>query len=318
MNPEITVLLPIYNGSRFLEDTINSILNQSYANYELLIIDDGSDDASREIIDNYKRFDKRIKAIYKEHSGLVDSLNLGLSYARGNWIARADADDLCKIERFAEQLDFVKQNPDVVVLGSGFDLIDKNGKIITKRSFKNETDIIDSILEKSECFPHSSAIISTDILKKVKGYNLNFARAQDWDLWLRCSQFGNIAVHPKRLISLREHDKRMSYDNGIFNQIIYSHCATSAYYLSEKLKQELDHNENFLSYMDFVRQHLVSTNIEYSHVIRSNLIASITHYGVLRSITLKNIMLFIKYKILKMKRRSKIDIIIAQQWIKKN
>lgn len=314
MNPTLSVLLPVYNGSEFLEETLNSILQQSFTNYELIIIDDGSQDNSRKIIEDYRLQDKRITPIYKSHSGLADCLNIGASIVKGDWIARADADDLCKSDRFMKQLDYVARNPDIVILGSGFDLIDKNGNIIFKRSFNKSTNITKSMLVKSQCFPHSSIIIKTEIFRKVNGYNKNYVKAQDWDLWLRCEKFGKIAVLPERLIQLREHDNRISYDKTAPSQLVYSHCATCAYYLSDKNKQALVDPEKFLSYRKFVQQQISRSKVEYVREIRTQLIRNIIDHGMWGSIRLQNLILFVKYKIYKIQSRRKLDLAIANKW----
>lgn len=126
--PEITVLMAVYNGERYLGQAVESILGQSYSDFEFLIVDDASTDSTSSILREYGLADKRIRLISNESNlGLSRSLNRGLEQAKGAYIARMDADDIARPERFATQLAWLKAHPEILVLGSAIQMIDENG-----------------------------------------------------------------------------------------------------------------------------------------------------------------------------------------------
>ena len=134
LNPFISVLLPAYNAEKFLKESIDSILCQTYSNFELIIINDGSNDNTQTIIDAYD--DSRIKCITNsQNKGLIDSLNEGILSCTGIYIIRMDADDISHIERFSEQINWFKDNPKKILLGTSGIKIDEKGNIV--RSLQN-------------------------------------------------------------------------------------------------------------------------------------------------------------------------------------
>jgi glycosyltransferase involved in cell wall biosynthesis len=129
----ITVLMPVYNGEDYLRDSIESILSQTYLNFEFIIIDDGSTDSSLEIINSYAKQDKRIIVRKNEHNiGLAKSLNAGIKLAKGRYIARQDADDLSSADRLDIQLSYALSHPQVDLIGSNSYVIDLDGGIVWK------------------------------------------------------------------------------------------------------------------------------------------------------------------------------------------
>ena len=128
--PSITVLMAVYNGERWLAESIQSVLEQTFTNFEFIIVNDGSNDCSLQIINQFSKKDSRIRVYNKKNSGLADSLNYGIAEARGEWIARIDADDICSLERLQKQIECVRLNTDLVLVGSGLVIIDENGIII--------------------------------------------------------------------------------------------------------------------------------------------------------------------------------------------
>ena len=131
---EVTILLAVKNGEKWLEKTLISVRNQTFKEYEFLIIDDGSTDLTKTIILKHKELDARIKYFYKKHSGLTESLNYGLGKASGKWIARLDADDIALPDRLNKQLSFVKNKKNTVLVGSNF-FLQKN-KIVNNKHYK--------------------------------------------------------------------------------------------------------------------------------------------------------------------------------------
>jgi glycosyltransferase involved in cell wall biosynthesis len=231
-SPSISVLLSCYNGARWLDDAIKSVLNQTFKDFEFLLVDDGSTDNSLEIINIFAKIDPRIVVISKINTGLADSLNVGIQQARGEWIARLDADDISEPTRLEKQLEFVQKNPEVVLLGTGLMLINEKG--IPVKSFRYPGDH-SSLLKKlytSGKFPaHSSAFFRTSVVRSIGGYRPRIRRAQDRDLWLRLSEVGQLASIDEPLVKIRRHSEQVSHEAAGRRQKTDSRVAIISYWL---------------------------------------------------------------------------------------
>ena len=142
MTIPITVLMSIYNGERFIRESISSVLNQTFKEFEFIIINDGSTDSSEHIIREFCVLDKRINLFNKQNSGLTKSLNLGLKMAKGEWIARIDYDDICEPERLEIQYCYAKANKSLVLIGSDFSIIDFNYRMKLNYQFKRLKTVV--------------------------------------------------------------------------------------------------------------------------------------------------------------------------------
>jgi glycosyltransferase involved in cell wall biosynthesis len=232
--PEITVLMSCYNASRWLSEAIESVLTQTFKDFEFIIIDDGSGDDTWSIIQDYRGKDDRIVAISKKNTGLADSLNVGIEAAKGKWIARIDADDICMPTRLEEQTKFVKNNPEVVLLGTGFIEIDEYGSIIKRHRYPSSHLKLVRHLERSKrFFPHSSAFYRVDVVKQVGAYNSRLRRAEDLRLWLELSLLGKIACLPKALVMVRKHSGQISRDNSGKQQFCDGTAVTVCHFLKK-------------------------------------------------------------------------------------
>ena len=181
--PEITVLMSVYNGAKFLAEAIDSILAQTFTDFEFIIIDDASSDDSLHIINSYK--DARIVLIQNNKNiGLTKSLNIGIAKAKGKYIARMDADDISMPKRLEKQFDFMEEHLEFAFCGTRAKTINDVGKEIS--FFKPPTDSskILALLLFKNCFFHSSLIIRTKKLLQVLGYNETYKYAQDYKLYL--------------------------------------------------------------------------------------------------------------------------------------
>jgi len=182
--PRISVIMSVYNGEKYLKQSIESILKQTFADFELIIVDDGSTDNSFTIIRGYD--DDRIRVIRnKARIGLTRSLNKALRRARGEYIARQDADDISLPRRFEEQIRFFERHPKTVLLGTSVYLIDEEGKIVGKRIIPAEAS--KALLEANVIF-HGSIMFKRMVIDKIGGYNELFKYSQDYELWLRVSK----------------------------------------------------------------------------------------------------------------------------------
>ncbi|MBN1126564.1 MAG: glycosyltransferase [Sedimentisphaerales bacterium] len=210
--PKITVLMSVYNGQAYLRQAMDSILQQTFKNFEFLIINDGSTDASREIILSYQ--DARIRLIDNPSNiGLTRSLNRGLQMARGKWIARQDADDLSFPERLARQIGFVQAHPECAILGAQAEVIDADGGVIRTGFSVKPTTLLGikwSVLFGSP-FVHSSVLFRKDIIREeLGGYNEAFKTNQDFELWSRLL-FRYIGLNLEiPLVQTRRHHRNVS------------------------------------------------------------------------------------------------------------
>ncbi len=220
--PSISVLTCCFNAGDFLREAIESVLNQSWKDFEFLLVDDGSTDSTPQLLRTYAAQDSRITVLTKPNTGLADSLNSGLQRARAPWIARLDADDVALSERLEHQLDFVRRQPKVILLGSGCWEIDAQGRRVKQHSYPSGHFLLLKSLERIRpCFPHSSALFSRRHALQVGGYRTRFARSQDRDLWLRLAGLGIMACLPHPLVLLRKHPAAISNsDQGRLQQMM--------------------------------------------------------------------------------------------------
>ena len=221
--PEVSVLMSCYNASRWLHDAIESVLAQTFENFEFILVDDGSTDVTWNIIQTYNDRDKRIVAISKKNTGLTDSLNVGIAQAKGKWIARLDADDLCESTRLEEQVNFIHNHPEVVLLGSGFVEIDEQGRVIKKHLYPSRHNkLVQHLMHLRRFFPHSSAFFRREIMQDSGCYNSLFRKTQDWDLWFRLAERGKIACLSNCLVRVRKHPEQISSYGMDTSQLAYA------------------------------------------------------------------------------------------------
>ncbi|MBA2859851.1 glycosyltransferase [Methanococcus maripaludis] len=204
--PLISVIMPNYNNEKYLPEAIESILNQTYGNFEFIIIDDCSKDNSWNIIQKYAKKDNRIKAFKNEQNlKIVKTRNkgFGLMSPASKYIAIFDSDDISMPERFEKQIKFLEKNPDYGAVGSHTFIIDENSEIIGKRKY--ETDfkkIIKNIIKKSPV-AQPSVMIGKSVLNEVGHYNEKYTRCQDYELWFRIAKVFKIGNLDEFLIKYR-------------------------------------------------------------------------------------------------------------------
>ena len=290
----ISVLLSCYNGARWLDEAINSVLTQTFGDFEFIIVDDGSTDSSPEIINRYAGQDTRIVVIAKSNTGLADSLNVGIQHARGEWIARLDADDICEPERLELQLTKARENPSLVFIGSGLLEIDASGKPIkTYRYLSSHALLVKNLYSARKFPPHSSAFYRTDIVRSIGGYRVRIRRSQDCDLWLRLSEVGQLTALDEPLVRIRKHSDQISHEESGRRQIIDSRVAITSYWLRRHgfpdpvaaddevfkafrawVENRLDHEQLF-EFFDYIER--IKTNIAVLYKSPSALLAATKH-----------------------------------------
>lgn len=238
-NPKVTVLMSVYNGERYLSAAIDSILKQTFTDFEFLIINDGSSDNTPKILKNYK--DARIKIINNQRNvGLTRSLNKGLHLAKGDYIARQDADDISLPERIQKQVDFMEENKNVVLLGTAISLIDEDGNIMRDIQYPISHFVIRKALKKHNCFCHGSVMFKKQYVRDLGGYREVFKTAQDYDVWLRLSEKHEVANLRDRVYQYRFNPSSVTFKK-ILNQLRMANFARKASYARDR-----GANENML------------------------------------------------------------------------
>jgi glycosyltransferase involved in cell wall biosynthesis len=211
--PKVTVVMSVYNDEPYLAEAVESILGQTFKNFEFLIVDDGSTDKSSAILKKYAAKDKRIRLLSQKNRGLVASLNRSIKEAGSEYIARQDADDKSAPNRLVKQIEFLKANPDVVIVGSSISVIDENGKSLHQHAvLLNDLELREELLVRSP-FAHGSVVFKRQAAIDAGLYNKASWPAEDYDFWLRLSDYGQLANFDACLYTYREHDQSISQKN---------------------------------------------------------------------------------------------------------
>jgi glycosyltransferase involved in cell wall biosynthesis len=231
MTPRVTVLMPVYNGEKHLREAIESILNQTFRDFELLIINDGSNDNSEKIILSYS--DQRIRLINQENNGLSNSLNKGINLSNGEFVARMDQDDISLNNRLEEQIKFMDANPDVGICGAYAIIINEKGDGVGRAVYPLKHEDIRAQLLFSSSIVHPSAIFRKSIFINN---NLEYlsGKSEDYDLWYRAGNVTRLANINKFLFKYRA-------DSGYSNVLQKQAYLSSAHQIIKNNILELDY-----------------------------------------------------------------------------
>lgn len=201
---KMSVLMPVYNARKYIKAAVDSILNQTFTDFEFIIINDGSTDGTSGILEAYAEQDSRIRLISRENKGLVASLNEGLELIKTPLIARMDADDIALPTRLEEQFNFLTLNPDTVCVGSFFEVINEQGDGLTVlESPVTNDDIQDDLIKGHTVLCHPTVMMRTAAVLEVGSYKDEYYLVEDLDLWLRLGEVGLLANIPKTLMKYR-------------------------------------------------------------------------------------------------------------------
>jgi glycosyltransferase involved in cell wall biosynthesis len=218
-NPKVSVLMCVYNGENYLPDAIESILSQSFEDFEFVIVDDGSNKNTKDLLALYQ--DPRIVFITNpENIGLTKSLNIGLSHCRGEYIARMDGDDISHPKRLEKQVLFLDEHSEIAVLGTQIRQIDEAGKNPRLSLFKKGTTPLSCRWQSIFDSPitHSSAMFRREIIvNELDGYDEEFRTSQDYELWIRILRYHKITNLDETLVDFRSHDDSVSKKYSIDN-----------------------------------------------------------------------------------------------------
>ena len=212
--PKVSVVMPVYNGEKFLREAIESILAQTFADFELIVIDDGSQDDSFQIIQQFQ--DPRIRARRQENTGLAVTLNRAIDLSIGEYLARQDQDDLSLPQRFEKQVGFLDAHPAYAVVGTWAEIWVENRKTSRSHQHPAASVILKWELLFNTPFVHSSTMIRKSAIQQVGGYCTNRSRQppEDYELWSRIAREFEVANIPEFLHIYREVPKSMSRDGA--------------------------------------------------------------------------------------------------------
>lgn len=203
-SPLISVLMPVYNSEKYLAAAIESILNQTLKDFEFWIINDGSQDISYDIIENYAVRDKRIKTLHlQKNSGIAVALNKGLQKAKSKYIARMDADDISLLQRFAKQITFMEANPAIDMCGTAVQTFDEKKKgDVWQPPLRHKEILAHNVFTPS--FSHPTVMIRSSVIKQHRiRYDESFVPAEDYELWIRMQNLCVMANIPEVLLEYR-------------------------------------------------------------------------------------------------------------------
>lgn len=219
MEKTVSIILPTYNGANRIKNAIESVLVQTYDHWELLVVDDGSSDDTERIVEELAEKNNRIRYIKNEKNlGIQKTLNRGMKEARGEYIARIDDDDswICK-DKLEKQVEFLKNNPGHVLIGTGFITVNENGEEIFRHvNPVSDEEIRRKILNKT-CFLHSSVLFSRDSALKCGGYpkSEKSKHIEDYVLWLKLGTLGKFANLPDYCVRFVVREESLSSKNKI-------------------------------------------------------------------------------------------------------
>lgn len=220
--PAISVAMSVYNAERFLATAIESVLAQDFRDFEFLIVDDGSTDASSAIIRHYADKDSRIRPHLRENRGLIASLNEMIAMARAPLIARMDADDICQPQRFSKQVAFLAAHPDYGVVGSWSEDIGEQGEPLFRSGADHpltHDEVMTAIEQGEQLICHPAVMYRRDVVVGVGSYHAAFRHCEDLELWLRLSGVTHIGNIPERLLRYRRYSDQVSSRHSTEQQI---------------------------------------------------------------------------------------------------
>jgi glycosyltransferase involved in cell wall biosynthesis len=211
--PTLSVCMPVYNAERYIREAAESILHQTFTDFEFIIIDDGSTDDSREILEELARNDARIRLVSRPNTGYTKALNEALGLARGTYLARMDADDVSMPQRFEKQFAYLTAHPECVLVGSRILTIDPFGSPLYEPNHKlSHEDIeLQLLCGVGWAIVHPAAMMVREHVTALGGYRVQMEPSEDLDLFLRLAERGRIANLPEVLLHYRQHIKSVNH-----------------------------------------------------------------------------------------------------------
>ena len=250
--------MAVRNSKKFIAQAIESVLMQSFKDFEFIIVDDCSNDSTFKIIKDYSKNDKRIR-VYKNlrKKGPAESRNIAIKLARGQWISVIDSDDVFFPNKIEKQMNVIKNNKNIIFVGTSLLFINENGSHIAFYKYKNKSSLIKKEILRNKSFPpHSSYFIQKKYIKKLGGYNKRYLMAPDYDLLLRLQAFENkeFAVCEEVLTKVRLHDQNRSLKKiSNFSQLDFAILASTCFQIYKKLSVNPSQSLNDIEWKKFMK-----------------------------------------------------------------
>lgn len=206
--PLLSVIMSVFNGEKYVRETVKSVLNQSFRDFEFIIVNDGSTDGTSEILRSFN--DERIRIIDQENRGLTKSLNRGIGVSKGRYVGRIDCGDIAFEKKFEVQLNFLERNRDIYGVGTWANLIDEEGNIIGALKYLTEYERIRKVILRYNPFVHPSLVFRRKMFDEIGVYDESFEFAQDYDLMLRMVSRFKIVNLPQVLLNYRISEEAIS------------------------------------------------------------------------------------------------------------
>jgi cellulose synthase/poly-beta-1,6-N-acetylglucosamine synthase-like glycosyltransferase len=242
--PSVSIVLPVRDGAAFVAESIESILHQTLAEFELLVIDDGSQDATPKLLAQFANSDPRVRVLTQPSLGIAAALNRGLRESRAPLVARMDADDIAVPERLSIQIAAFGDRPRVAGVGSSCRVIDQNGKLLSYRGVPTAADEIRRGLLHTNCMIHPTMMLRRDAVLGIGGYRPAFRYCEDFDLWLRLSERYDLLNVPEPLLNYRVHDSQSTWQNLEERAIVELGAITLANQRRRGLSDQVDEFTN--------------------------------------------------------------------------
>lgn len=229
--PAVSVVLGVYNGQRYLAEAIDSVLAQTFDDFEFIAVDDGSTDQTLEILRGYESKDRRLTIIQIPHGGIVDAANAGLKAARAELIARVDADDVSLPDRFQRQVRYLSEHPEVVCLGSRMMLMEPFGASLGQTQHALTHEEIDAELLRGSgwAMPQPAAMMRKAAVMKAGAYRNEYLWSEDLDLFLRLAEVGRLANLPEVLVKYRNHPGSTNHRRAVLQMQLSRKCVLETY-----------------------------------------------------------------------------------------
>jgi len=229
MTPPLSVVMPVWNGEKYLAEAVDSVLAQTFVNFEFLILDDGSTDSTPEILRHYVGRDSRVRVIQLSHEGIVQALNKGIAEARATWIARMDCDDIAHPMRFDKQMRALSLNPGAILCHTGINLIGDSPYMSRQQRFPRTRAFLAVRLCFGSPIVHPSVLYSKPAVLRAGGYLAEERHAEDYSLWGRMLPLGEIVGLSDPLLNLRVHGdsiskKKADVQSRLTTEIARRHC----------------------------------------------------------------------------------------------
>lgn len=293
----ISVVMSTYNDSKYIAQTIESILAQTYRDFEFIIVNDGSTDNTLEIIQQYAAKDERIKIIDQENGERCRARNAGMQLAQGKWIAASDADDISRPDRLEKQLAMAEAHPEATVIGCYMEMIDREGRVLSHIRQGPTTPeafaAYDRVKQGHITIYNTGAFFRRDLALELGGYDEDYLNVEDSELWDRMSEYGPILIVPEPLVQYRFHPGNSS-TRRFFKQKMLASFITERHRLAAAgtpktleqylydythlpLPQKLNRNLRLISQMYYRRASLAASTKDYFNAARLTAMSVLAH-----------------------------------------